>query len=174
MAIWFGSVHILSTTIVYVIQDLCLHPEYIEPIRRELETSYADFERTGQGLPLLDSFMKESARLTPVESSEYVQSSPFFILTISLVSVRRCALQPFTLSDGTKLNVGDWACAASGAINTSAEHFPSPNNFSGFRFADPALVDSISGPHGAQQPTPSKFTDVHHSYLMWGTGRMAW
>jgi hypothetical protein len=82
MAIWFGSVHILSTTIVYVIQDLCLHPEYIEPIRRELETSYADFERTGQGLPLLDSFMKESARLTPVESSKYVQSSLFFILTI--------------------------------------------------------------------------------------------
>ena len=60
-------------TIVYVIHDLCLHPEYIEPIRRELEKSYEEFEHTGYGLPLLDSFIKESARLTPVESSEIVQ-----------------------------------------------------------------------------------------------------
>lgn len=58
-------------TIVYVIHDLCLHPEYIEPLRRELEASYDEFQRTGQGLPLLDSFIKESARLTPVESSEF-------------------------------------------------------------------------------------------------------
>jgi cytochrome P450 len=70
MAIWFGSVHILSTTIVYVIHDLCLHPEYVEAIREELAASYEEFERTGQGLPLLDSFIKESARLTPVESSK--------------------------------------------------------------------------------------------------------
>lgn len=57
-------------TIVYVIHDLCLHPEYIEPLRNELKASYAEFEHTGRGLPLLDSFIKESARLTPVESSK--------------------------------------------------------------------------------------------------------
>lgn len=65
-----------TKTIVYVLQDLCLHPEYLVPIRRELETSYAEFERTGQGLPLLDSFMKESHRLTPVESSTCCFYSP--------------------------------------------------------------------------------------------------
>ncbi|KAK7740437.1 hypothetical protein SLS62_011119 [Diatrype stigma] len=70
MAIWFGSVHILSTTVVYVIHDLCLHPEYVKPLRDELAASYGEFECTGKGLPLLDSFIKESARLTPVESSE--------------------------------------------------------------------------------------------------------
>lgn len=158
MAIWFGSVHILSTTIVYVIHDLCLHSEYIEPIREELETCYQDFERTGQGLPLLDSFIKESARLTPVES----------------MSVRRCALQPFSLSDGTKLKVGEWACAPSAVINTSAEYYPSPGEFSGFRFVEAALLEDLCNPERAQQPAPSKLTDVHHSYLMWGTGRMAW
>lgn len=31
---------------------------------------YEVFERTAIGLPLLDSFIKESARLTPVEASE--------------------------------------------------------------------------------------------------------
>ncbi|KAI1760843.1 cytochrome P450 [Hypoxylon sp. FL1150] len=148
MAIWFGL------TIVYVIHDLCLHPEYVKPLRRELETSYEEFERTGQGLPLLDSFIKESARLTPVES----------------MSVRRCALQPFSLSDGTKINVGEWACAPSGAINIDPQYYPSPEEFSGFRFVDSAILSSAAS---TTQPKPSKLTDVDHSFLMWGVGRMA-
>jgi hypothetical protein len=52
--------------------DLCLHPEYVEPLRKELESpQWEDFERTGKGLPLLDSFIRESARTTPVESSKF-------------------------------------------------------------------------------------------------------
>jgi hypothetical protein len=43
----------------------------MEPLREECNTQYAKFERTGTGLPLLDSFVKESARLTPVESCDY-------------------------------------------------------------------------------------------------------
>lgn len=90
MALWFGSVHVLSTvsprngsnmrrncshvacqTISFAIHDLCLHPEYVEPLRKELKSPNSlEFERTGEGLPLLDSFLKESARLTPVESSQ--------------------------------------------------------------------------------------------------------
>lgn len=99
------------------------------------------------------------------------------------VSVRRCALQPFMLGDGTRLAVGDWACAPSGAINTSPEYYPSPSSFSGFRFVDPAVL-STSGDHekpasvapapGVQQHKPSTLTDVDHTWLMWGTGRMAW
>lgn len=60
---------ILSQTITFTIHDLCIHPEYVEPLRRELGIQYSEFEFTAQGLPLLDSFIKESARLTPVESS---------------------------------------------------------------------------------------------------------
>ncbi|KAF3060320.1 Ent-kaurene oxidase [Daldinia childiae] len=70
MAIWFGSVHALSTTITFAIHDICIHPEYVLPLRQELQNHYTEFERTGRGLPLLDSFIKESARLTPVESSK--------------------------------------------------------------------------------------------------------
>lgn len=92
MAIWFGSVHAMSTvriritqsydhantmsqTATFAIQDLCIHPEYVAPIRRELESeAYADFEKNARGLPLLDSFVKESARLTPVESRTFSHS----------------------------------------------------------------------------------------------------
>lgn len=69
MVIWFGSGHALCTTITFAIHDLCLHPEYVAPLLEELEQKeYMHFERTANGLPLLDSFIKESARLTPVEA----------------------------------------------------------------------------------------------------------
>lgn len=105
LAIWFGSVHAFSTvsfiissvlstathwtasallnytdlclqTITFAIHDLCLHPKYVEPLRKELQSSeYTLFEQTGKGLPLIDSFLKESARLTPAESSKYQTNS---------------------------------------------------------------------------------------------------
>ncbi|KAM7184927.1 Ent-kaurene oxidase [Rhypophila sp. PSN 637] len=166
MAIWFGSVHAVSTTITFAIHDLCLHPEYLEPIRHELLAGYADFEKTGLGLPLLDSFIKESARITPVEAQ----------------STRRAALRPFTLSDGTKLNVGDWACTPVKAMMHNPDFFPEPLQFHGFRFADPAIVEqavaAVVGSGTAEkfktpQPKPSKLTDCDSTYHVWGTGRMA-
>ncbi|KAK6223444.1 hypothetical protein LQW54_000562 [Pestalotiopsis sp. IQ-011] len=86
MAIWFGSVHAMAT--------------YKDPLRQELVANYEEFEQTALGLPLLDSFIKESARLTPVES----------------MSTRRSALRPFTLSDGTAVSAGEWICTPVRAI----------------------------------------------------------
>ncbi|KAH7310888.1 cytochrome P450 [Stachybotrys elegans] len=157
MAIWFGSVHAVSTTITFAIHDLCLHPEYAEPLRKECVQGYAEFERTGTGLPLLDSFIKESARLTPVEAQ----------------STRRSALQPFKLSDGTMVGVGDWACTPVRAIMQSPEFYPSPLEFNGFRFADPSLLEDEKTSFKVLQPKPSKLTDCDNTFHVWGTGRMA-
>jgi cytochrome P450 len=55
-------------TTAYALYDLCLHPEYVEPLRAELK-SLDEYTRTMQGLPLLDSFIKESTRLNPMEAS---------------------------------------------------------------------------------------------------------
>ncbi|KAI1334212.1 cytochrome P450 [Xylariaceae sp. FL0016] len=158
MAIWFGSVHALSTTITFAIHDICLHPEYVEPLRREAQAQYGDFERTGRGLPLLDSFIKESARLTPVES----------------MSTRRYATQPFALSDGTQLAVGDWACTPVRAIMQDPAHYPAAMEFNGFRFASPADLDSGDEVSRFRfpQPKPSKLTDAGPEWHVWGTGRM--
>lgn len=98
------------------------------------------------------------------------------------MSVRRCALKPFALSDGTRLNVGEWACAPAGAINTSPVYYPSADAFAGFRFVDQELLSTLrddgeptrtasSAP--ISQPKPSKLTDVDYGFLMWGIGRMA-
>ncbi|KAF2031754.1 cytochrome P450 [Setomelanomma holmii] len=161
MAIWFGSVHAVSTTVTFAIHDLCLHPEYVKPLRKECNTRYAAFERTGTGLPLLDSFIKESARLTPVES----------------LSTRRYALQPFTLADGSHVNTGDWFCTPVRAIMTNPADYPEALQFSGFRFADPSLVRSVSDKNinfdQVMQKKPTKLTDADMTYHVWGTGRMA-
>lgn len=161
MAIWFGSVHAVSTTVTFAIHDLCLHPEYVEPLRKECESQYAAFEQSGVGLPLLDSFIKESARLTPVESQ----------------STRRSALQPFSLKDGTHVNIGDWFCTPVRAIMTNPVDYPEATTFSGFRFADPQLVKSLENADGAfdiMQKKPTKLTDFDMTFHVWGTGRMAW
>ncbi|KAI0581515.1 hypothetical protein TUN199_06639 [Pyrenophora tritici-repentis] len=159
MAIWFGSVHAVSTTVTFAIHDLCLHPEYVAPLRKECEAQYVAFEQAGTGLPLLDSFIKESARLTPVESQ----------------STRRSALKPFSLKDGTHVNVGDWFCTPVRAIMTNPVDFPEATTFSGFRFADPELVKSLENDDAfsVMQKKPTKLTDVDMTYHVWGTGRMA-
>lgn len=48
-----------------------MHPEYVDTLRSEIEgPAYMAWEQTGNGMPLLDSFLKESARLSPLENGE--------------------------------------------------------------------------------------------------------
>ncbi|OCL06345.1 cytochrome P450 [Glonium stellatum] len=154
MAIWFGSVHGLSTALTFVLYNLCAHPEYIKPLRAEIESSAVDaFFMTGEGLPLLDSFLKECSRMTPVES----------------VTTRRMALKRFTFSDGTRLEKGDWTCIPVGAMLKDDTLYPQPDEFNGFRFADPKLFGETKS---VQPEGPSKFTDVLDNWQVWGTGKM--
>jgi cytochrome P450 len=90
------------------------------------------------------------------------------------VSTRRHALQPFELSDGTKVNVGDWACTPVRAIMTDPATYPSPEEFNGFRFADPTIVEELTTGFKTPQEKPTKLTDVGSTFHVWGTGRMAW
>lgn len=91
------------------------------------------------------------------------------------MSTRRCALTPFTLSDGTHVGVGDWACTPVRAIMTNPQDYPNPLEFQGFRFVDPASskedlpVTLLSG--GTRS---SNLTDCNSSWHVWGTGRMTW
>lgn len=92
------------------------------------------------------------------------------------MSTRRHALQPFVLSDGTRIEVGDWACTPVRAMMQNPEHYPEPLEFNGFRFVDRELIENPA--HSAfkfpQADGPSSLTDVNGSWHVWGTGRMAW
>jgi hypothetical protein len=55
------------------VQDLVLHEEYAGPLRQEIREhspNEGEFPIDLEGLPLLDSFMKESIRCSNVDASK--------------------------------------------------------------------------------------------------------
>lgn len=65
-----ASVHTTSMAATQALYDLCVHPEYVEPLRQELldameKTDGKITKQTLNKLRKLDSFMRESQRLNP-------------------------------------------------------------------------------------------------------------
>ena len=56
----------IQQTLTYVLYDICDHPEYIEKLRDEF--AHGQIKSGTDDLPLMDSFLKESARLHPADT----------------------------------------------------------------------------------------------------------
>ncbi|KAF7512407.1 hypothetical protein GJ744_001342 [Endocarpon pusillum] len=147
LGLWFASVHQLAISVVYALEDLSTHPAYVGPLRQEIlqhaepDGSNADLEN----MPLIDSFLKESARLRPSDS----------------ISVRRKALQQYTFSDGTHIAAGDVVCAPMRAMMLDESNSSDSRTFDGFRFVD------------AGSKSQSKLVDGETKLLLWGLGKRA-
>ena len=70
-----GAIHTTSMTFVYVVYDLIEHSEYIPLLREEIAAVWKQGDVLTKAvlynLKLMDSFMKESQRLSPVTLSEF-------------------------------------------------------------------------------------------------------
>ena len=67
----FAALHTSAATPMQLVYDLCLHREYIEPLRNEVEEITREFggildKRALGKMRKLDSFMKESLRFNPL------------------------------------------------------------------------------------------------------------
>ncbi|CAJ2504993.1 Uu.00g123870.m01.CDS01 [Anthostomella pinea] len=124
IAVWFGSVHIASTTACAALFDLCDHPEYVPVLRQEIETTgWKAFDKAGgQIFPLMDSFLEGN------------QSA-------------RKVLKPFQFSDGTEARAGQWICSAPKAMNRNPDTWAKANEFYGFRFAKPEILEQALSSH---------------------------
>lgn len=63
-----AAIHTTSDFITEALYDICAYPEYIEPLREEMLRVIGDqgWKKTSlQEMKLLDSFLKESQRLSP-------------------------------------------------------------------------------------------------------------
>jgi cytochrome P450 len=89
---------------------------------------------------------------------------------VTLVSVRRRALKDFVLSDGTRVERGDWTLTPFQAINYDESIYPDAMQFDGFRFA--AVETSKIKVYGSQPREPSNFIDPSETWHFWGSGRM--
>ncbi|KAF2679172.1 cytochrome P450 [Lentithecium fluviatile CBS 122367] len=145
MGIWYGSVHTLSIAVTYALLDLYTHPEYIEPLREELSKAKTEDFNNGPALPLLDSFLSESARLSAFEST----------------GVRRQALNSFTFRDGLRINRGDWICVPHRSMMRDNSNFIDALTFDGFRFLK-----------NGRSARDSHMVDASDKWLIWGIGRI--
>jgi cytochrome P450 len=70
LKISFAALHTSAATPMQMVYDLCEHPEYITPLRkeiREVSTAYPTLDKRALGrMRKLDSFMKESLRFNPL------------------------------------------------------------------------------------------------------------
>ncbi|RAH78823.1 cytochrome P450, partial [Aspergillus japonicus CBS 114.51] len=156
LGVWFASVHQPAMCLFYALDDLCLHPEFTSALRDEVRaampaattTQYPEINPPH--LPLLTSFLKESARLHPTDS----------------ISLRRKVLQPFTLNDGTTLAKDDVACIPLRPILRDPELYPDPHIFNPYRFIE-------DNPIPTPKATSSDFTDADVTFPIWGLGKRA-
>ncbi|KAL0259286.1 hypothetical protein SLS55_005022 [Diplodia seriata] len=147
LGVWFASVHQPALALAYALDDLCRHPEYVGLLRHDLESTPSTAPAL-QHVPLLDSFLKESARLHPSEA----------------ISVRRQAIKHFTFSDGLQVNVGEVICLPLNAMLQDPVRYPDPQTFDGFRF-----VRKTVGTNHEQ-----RFCNSSNNYPIWGLGSHAW
>ncbi|KAH9036363.1 cytochrome P450 [Lactarius pseudohatsudake] len=151
LSVNFVAIHTTSRAFTHVLYRLLSNPEYIEPLRHEVETAVAEEGWTKAGMDKMhkiDSFLRESLRFDAV------------------LALGRIALRPFTLSNGVIVPAGTWVLAPSATIHMDGEIYPNPEEFDGFRFAKLRERDGVAvAGHQA--------TSTSTEYLAFGHGRHA-
>ncbi|KAF8467566.1 cytochrome P450 [Russula ochroleuca] len=148
----FAAVHSASLTLTQVLYRLLANPEYIEPLREEVDAVITEEGWTKAGIDKMhkiDSFLRESLRLDG----------------FLLLAAPRLALRPFTFSNGMTVPAGTIVSIPASAIHTDERIYPNPDEFDGFRFAK--LCESEG------DTTASRYQSVSPSseHLVFGLGR---
>jgi cytochrome P450 len=170
MGIWFAASHQPWVNLHVMLLSLCAYPEWQSILRDELaeKQGLQNYHQLEQ-LPLLDSFMRETARLKSLDTG---QTSPVpagrsqddMLTPFSLVAIRRKALVDYIFSvDSQFIPAGSTVCVSSYEASHDPVTFPDPERFNGRRF-----VDGLSKDH------TSRYSDVSENYLIWGYGSLAW
>lgn len=142
-----AAVHTTTDMVTQTLLDLCCHPEYLKPLRDEIEGLMAtnggvlDNNTKLSDLRFMDSLMKEVQRVKPVGVSKSRKPFPF----VSALSVgntlvnehitansRRVTTEDVTLSDGTFLRKGSYLTLYYDA-RTESTFYPNPDHFDPYR-----------------------------------------
>jgi cytochrome P450 len=131
-----------------IMLQLCRRPDIQDSLREEIDTLEGLTYDKLMELPLLDSFVKETVRLHPLDT----------------LAVRRKALQPYTFASGSPhVPAGATVAVSSYDLMHNSTDYPFPNDFQPRRFID--TKSSVRG---------TKFTEVSEKFPVWGYGSLAW
>ncbi|KAF2825057.1 cytochrome P450 [Ophiobolus disseminans] len=147
LGVWFAAAHQPWMNLAFIMLQLSTQPDTQAALRLEIgaldQLSYDKL----MNLPLLDSFIKETVRLHPLDT----------------LAVRRKALQPYTFAAGAPhVPAGATVAASSQDAMRDSAHYPQPDVFQSRRF-----VDTES------EARDTKFTEVSEKFLVWGFGSLA-
>jgi cytochrome P450 len=117
---------------------LAAYPEYMKPLREEVEEIIQREGWTKAGLDQmckLDSFIKESLRLHPSSLSKpmsYIAYAPK--VNAFSVAMQRVAVDDYTFTDGTTVPRGTALGVALDSVHLNDKIYPDPLTFDPFRF----------------------------------------
>lgn len=148
-----AAVHTTSMAATQALFDLSARPEYIEPLHQEIAQAVKEdlgFKKaTLTKMRKLDSFMRESQRLSPP----------------SLLGFKRAVKEPFTLSDGVRLPKGTHLMMPIYPIVVDPAITPDPYVFDGFRHYKRRLLPGEKNKH--------QFATTDSNNLHFGHGKFS-
>ncbi|TBU42576.1 cytochrome P450 [Dichomitus squalens] len=148
----FAAIHTSSNSMTHALFDLAAAPEYIQPLREEIEPIVAaeGWTKAAMGkMWKLDSFLRESQRFNG----------------IGLTSVTRKAMKDVALSDGTVLPKGSLIVTASYPIHHDNTIYENANTFDPFRFSRMREVEG--------EGMKYQFVNTSLEYVSFGHGKHA-
>jgi hypothetical protein len=146
LGLLFASAFQVPMIAQFVIYRMCMHTESIDTLRAEaLECGDAAFSKKNEDMPYLDSFIKETSRLSP---------GP-------IMSAPRAVMVPYTTSSGCHLPVGNWVAIPQIALMRDDKIWAGGATFSPFRFVSDAAESD------------SRWTHPSYEYPFWGSIRHA-
>ncbi|KAH8889144.1 cytochrome P450 [Thozetella sp. PMI_491] len=147
LGIWFAAAHQPWMNLNFILIELCKRKEWQATLRQELQQNAPlDFKRLEQ-LPLLDGFMKETARIAPLDT----------------LAIRRKALEPYSFSSSpVSVPSGATVCVSAYNLMHDPQTYAEPDSFDPTRF--------LPRDEKSQQ---SKFSEVSETFPVWGYGSLA-
>ncbi|KAF8913740.1 cytochrome P450 [Gymnopilus junonius] len=151
LSINFSSIHTTTMAFVHILYDLCAHPEYIAPMREEVEAVIGAEGWTKVStvnMHKVDSFVKESQRIA-----------------IGGLMMRRKVIKDFTFSNGITIPAGTHIAVATNSTHMDGRKYRNPEEFKGFRFAEMREQEGESKKH--------QMVSLSLDFGTFGTGRHA-
>lgn len=147
----FASIHATSVTFLSALYNLAAYPEYLEPLREEVDSVVHQNGWTKTAIDemhMIDNFLKESHR---------------FGSNSTLVMLRK-VMHDFTFSDGKVVPKGCIIASPTYVVHHDNAIYSSPNTFDPFRFARP---------NRDGDGTREQLISISSDFMVFGHGRHA-
>ncbi|EKM51971.1 uncharacterized protein PHACADRAFT_128033 [Phanerochaete carnosa HHB-10118-sp] len=152
LMVCFAAIHTTSMSFTHALYHLAAHPEYMKPLREDVEAIVAEHgwsKDSLQKMRKVDSFLKECQRFQG----------------IGIVFLERKVLKDYTFSDGTFIPKGSCVSTSKMATHDQREYYDDPCVFKPWRFSDM--------PDETGEGTKYQLANTSMKFLPFGVGKHA-